>query len=132
MPVGQTNTVRTAHNGCSADCWQVWYDADGNEIDRVIVERSVYPTINQIVEVGTLQPDGSQAQFDGSTGSITTSETTTEATEATTEETTTQPAETTPAPTETTPAPTETTPAPTETNPPPPESSGDGSGEQPA
>ena len=133
MPVGQTNTVRTAHNGCSADCWQVWYDADGNEIDRVIVEpRSVYPTINQIVEVGTLQPDGSQAQFDGSTGSITTSETTTEATEATTEETTTQPAETTPAPTETTPAPTETTPAPTETNPPPPESSADGSGEQPA
>lgn len=115
LPVGQTNQTRAPHDGVTANSYQIWYDADGNEINRVELDPTRYGTINRIVEVGTLQPDGSQAAFNGADGSITTSETTTE--ETTTEATE---AETTPAPTETQ-APTETTSQETT----PPESTGD-------
>jgi len=116
QPVGYRVTTRTGHNGVTANAYQIWYDADDNEIDRVELAVSRYPTINSVVEVGTLQPDGSQAAFDGSTGTVTTSETTAE--ETTAEETTAETA----APTETqAPPPPETTPQETT----PPESSGE-------
>lgn len=71
MPVGSTNTVRGSHPGVTARAWAVWHDANGNEIDRVEMMSSVYPVIPAIIEVGTLQADGTQAQFDASTGTVT-------------------------------------------------------------
>lgn len=123
LPVGQTVQTRAPHDGVTANSYQIWYDADGNEINRVELDPTRYGTINRVVEVGTLQPDGSQAAFNGADGSITTSETTTEetTTEATVEETTAAPTETqAPAPTE---------PATTESQTPPPENTGDSAAE---
>ena len=128
LPVGTRNQTRGAHNGVTANSYQIWYDAEGNEINRVELEPTRYATINAIVEVGTLQPDGTQAAFDTSTGTVTATETTppsdvapsdtvpgeTAASDVVPSDT--APAETA-APTETTPAPTappETTPAPTD------------------
>ena len=71
LPVGTRNQTRGAHNGVTANSYQIWYAADGTEIQRVELEPTRYATINAIVEVGTLQPDGSQAAFDAATGTVT-------------------------------------------------------------
>ena len=108
LPVGTRNQTRGAHNGVTARSYQIWYDAEGNEIDRVQLDDTRYATINAIVEVGTLQPDGTQAAFDAATGTVT--PTVTE---------TTPPSDTAPSdvqPSDTA-APTDTTPAPTDTAP---------------
>ena len=76
LPVGTRNQTRGAHDGVTATSYQVWYDAAGNEINRVQLPNTTYATINAIVEVGTLQADGTQAAFDASTGTVTTTETT--------------------------------------------------------
>lgn len=121
MPVGQTNQVRGSHNGVTARAWAVWHDADGNEINRVEMRPSNYPVIPTIIEVGTLQPDGTQAGFDAATGTVT-------PTYVAPEET--QPSETTP-PTEgggSDPAPVD--PPPAETQAPDPEPQPQPEGEQ--
>ena len=135
LPVGTRNQTRGAHNGVTANSYQIWYDAEGNEINRVELPQTRYATINAIVEVGTLQPDGTQAAFDAATGTVTPTETTPPSDVAPSDvapsdvvpSDTVAPSETA-APVETTPAPTappETTAAPTEAAP------AEGGGEQP-
>lgn len=76
LHVGETNTTRTGHNAITAHSYKVRYDANGNEIERVEFNPTYYNVINEEIEVGTLQDDGTQASFDPTTGSIMTSETT--------------------------------------------------------
>ena len=71
LPVGETNSIRPAHDGVTAASYQIWYDADGNEIRRVELPNSIYSTISAQIEVGTLNPDGSQATLDPATGALT-------------------------------------------------------------
>ncbi|MBR1796696.1 MAG: VanW family protein [Clostridiales bacterium] len=71
LPVGQTNSLRAAHDGVTAASYQIWMDADGNEIRRVELQNSWYSTISAQIEVGTLNPDGSQAVLDTATGALT-------------------------------------------------------------
>ena len=71
LPVGQTNSLRPAHDGVTAASYQIWYDADGNEIRRVELPNSGYSTISAQIEVGTLNPDGTQATLDPTTGALT-------------------------------------------------------------
>ena len=76
LPVGERNTTREGHNGLTAHSYKIRYDAGGNEIDRTEYT-TYYNVINAEEEVGTLQPDGTQATFDSTTGEVTTTETTT-------------------------------------------------------
>lgn len=76
LPVGERNTTREGHNGLTAHSYKVRYDANGNEISRTEYT-TYYNVINAEEEVGTLQPDGTQATFDATTGEVTTTETTT-------------------------------------------------------
>ena len=71
LPVGETNSLRPAHDGVTATSYQIWYDAAGNEINRVQLPNSVYSTITAQIEVGTLNPDGTQATLDPATGALT-------------------------------------------------------------
>ena len=71
LPVGTTNSLRAAHDGVTAASYQIWYDADGNEINRVELPNSYYSTISAQIEVGTLNPDGTQATLDPNTGALT-------------------------------------------------------------
>lgn len=71
LPVGETNNIRPAHDGVTATSYQIWYDASGNEIRRVELPNSVYSTITAQIEVGTLNPDGTQATLDPATGALT-------------------------------------------------------------
>ncbi len=71
LPVGETNSLRGAHDGVTAASYQIWCDADGNEINRVELPNSYYSTISAQIEVGTLNPDGTQATLDTSTGALT-------------------------------------------------------------
>lgn len=71
LPVGETNSIRGAHDGVTAASYQIWYDADGNEINRVELPTSYYSTISAQIEVGTLNPDGTQATLDPATGALT-------------------------------------------------------------
>jgi hypothetical protein len=54
-----------------ATSYQIWCDASGNEIRRVELPNSVYSTITAQIEVGTLNPDGTQATLDPATGALT-------------------------------------------------------------
>lgn len=71
LPVGTTNSLRAAHDGVTAASYQIWMDADGNEIRRVELPNSYYSTISAQIEVGTLNPDGTQATLDANTGALT-------------------------------------------------------------
>lgn len=71
LPVGQTNSLRAAHDGVTAASYQIWLDSDGNEIRRVELSNSWYSTISAQIEVGTLNPDGTQAELDPGTGALT-------------------------------------------------------------
>ncbi|MCQ2516009.1 MAG: VanW family protein [Saccharofermentans sp.] len=71
LPVGQRNQIRPAHNGVTAYGYQIWMDANGNEIRRVELPVSYYSTINEQIEVGVLNPDGSNAVLDTETGELT-------------------------------------------------------------
>lgn len=85
LPVGQTNTTRTGHNAKTATSYKIRYSASGTEISRETFT-TYYNVINEEIEVGTLQADGTQASFDAATGSVTTSETTIAETEFSEEE----------------------------------------------
>ncbi len=71
LPVGTRNTLRGSHDGVTANSWVIRYDANGNEISRTDLAPTVYGAISAQIEVGTLQPDGTQAQFNPSTGAVT-------------------------------------------------------------
>ena len=71
MSVGSTNTVRSPHNRIVAKSYQVWYDADGNEVSRNEYATTTYNAITAQIEVGILCDDGSLAEFDSSTGEVT-------------------------------------------------------------
>jgi len=71
MPVGQRSQIRPAHNGVTAYGYQIWMDANGNEIRRVEQPVSYYSTINEQIEVGVLNPDGSNAVLNPDTGELT-------------------------------------------------------------
>ncbi|MBR2294157.1 MAG: VanW family protein, partial [Clostridiales bacterium] len=70
MEVGTTSQVRAGHNGVTAVGYQVWYDANGNEIERIALPTSHYATITTLIEVGVLNSDGSIASLDGETGEL--------------------------------------------------------------
>lgn len=123
MAVGTREQTRSPHNMISATSYKVYYDANGNEINRVRYLDSYYGKINALVEVGVLNPDGTLATLDTTTGEVTstyvdpeTTETTAPSDSGTTESTVTtdpvvtDPVVTDPAPTD--PAPTD--PAPTD------------------
>ena len=71
LPVGQTKTVRAAHTGMTVKVYKVWYDKDGNEIDRYEYQTTTYRAYGTRIAVGTLNPDGTYATFDKTTGEIT-------------------------------------------------------------
>ena len=113
LSVGETKTLRNAHDGITAYAYKVWSDADGNEIDRVYYNSTSYNSYGARIAIGTLKPDGTYASIDTSTGEYLEPITTPEPT----------PDVTTPEPTpEITPEPTPDTPTP-DPNPPetPPE-----------
>ena len=68
MSVGETKTLRNAHDGITAYAYKVWSDADGNEIDRVYYNSTTYPSYGRRVAIGTLKSDGTYASIDTSTG----------------------------------------------------------------
>ena len=76
LPVGQTNTTRSGHNAKTATSYKIRYASDGTEISRETYT-TYYNVINEEIEVGTLQADGTQASFDPVTGSVVTTEVTT-------------------------------------------------------
>lgn len=71
LPVGERHQIRPAHNGVTAYGYQIWMDAEGNEIRRVEQPVSYYSTINEQIEVGVLNPDGSNAVLNTETGELT-------------------------------------------------------------
>ena len=70
MPVGQTKTLRNAHEGITAHAYKVWYDADGNEISKDFYNSSYYASYGARIAVGVLRSDGSIATLDYSTGEV--------------------------------------------------------------
>lgn len=96
MPVGQTKTLRNAHQGVSAYAYKIWYDKDGNEISYDYYNSSYYGSYGARIAVGVLRSDGSIATLDTSTGEVI------------------DPDPPTPTPDPTTPTPDPTTPAPTQ------------------
>ncbi|MBP3370890.1 MAG: VanW family protein [Clostridia bacterium] len=52
-PVGYEETVVSALNGYDIRVYKVWYDADGNEIRRVVDHTDAYPTRRAEIIVGT-------------------------------------------------------------------------------
>lgn len=71
MAVGTTNTVRNAHTGYVAVSYQVWYDENGNEVDRKEITTSRYNAYKRKVEVGTKYADGMIGKLDPATGKVT-------------------------------------------------------------
>ena len=70
VEVGTVYHSHPAHNPQTAVCYKVWYDKDGNEIEREKLCYSYYPPIPAYVDVGILNPDGSLAVMDPETGEI--------------------------------------------------------------
>ncbi len=70
MPVGQTKTLRNAHEGITAYAYKVWYDAEGNEISKDFYNSSYYGAYGARIAVGVLRSDGSIATLDYSTGEV--------------------------------------------------------------
>ena len=70
LPVGQTRTLRNAHQGITAYAYKVWYDAEGNEISKEFYNSSYYAAYGARIAVGVLRSDGSIATLDYSTGEV--------------------------------------------------------------
>ena len=124
LPVGKTNTVRSAHNAISAVSYKVWYK-DGVEVKREKADDSYYRAIQATVQVGVLAPDGTVCSMDPNTGAVAVpapaAPPPTDPAPAPTNPVTPAPTDpVTPAPTDPTPAPTDpATPAPTDPTPAP-------------
>jgi vancomycin resistance protein YoaR len=144
LETGKTKTIREAHQGITANAYKIWYNAAGEEIDRVLYNTTTYYPYGKRVAVGVLNPDGTYATMDKETGEITsrimtTTPTPTPKPEATatpkpTESEQTRPTETDePLPTQTDPPPPTQTdpPPPTQTDPPPEQTDPPGGGDSP-
>ena len=136
LETGKTKTIREAHQGITANAYKIWYNAAGEEIDRVLYNTTTYYPYGKRIAVGVLNPDGTYATMDKETGEITsrimtTTPTPTPKPEATatpkpTESEQTRPTETDePPPTQTDPPP------PTQTDPPPEQTDPPGGGDSP-
>ena len=64
LPVGETKTLRAAHQGITANAYKIWYDADGNEISRDFYNSTYYNAYGRRIAVGVLKPDGTYASID--------------------------------------------------------------------
>lgn len=125
LETGKTKTIREAHQGITANAYKIWYNAAGEEIDRVLYNTTTYYPYGKRIAVGVLNPDGTYATMDKETGEITsrimtTTPTPTPKPEATATPKPTESEQTRPTETDETP-PTQTDPPPpTQTDPPPP------------
>ena len=70
MDVGQTKTLRNAHQGITAYAYKVWSDAEGNEISKDFYNSSYYGSYGARIAVGVRRSDGSIATLDTSTGEV--------------------------------------------------------------
>jgi len=70
MPVGETKELRHSYDCITAYAYKVWYDKDGNEIDRVYYDSTYYKPYGRRVAVGVVREDGTYASIDHSTGEI--------------------------------------------------------------
>lgn len=113
LPVGQTKTIRQAHQGITAKAYKVWYNSDGEEIDRVYYNTTTYYAYGRRIGVGVLNPDGTYATMDKNTGEITSPIMTTTPTPIPTPEPTATPVPTDPPTPTPEPEPTEPDPTPT-------------------
>ena len=109
---GTKSSVRGSHDFIRAECYKVYYK-DGVEVKRELAFTSVYNSINAIVSVGVLAPDGTICPMDPATGAVALPAVPTVVPEIPT------PTDT-PAPTGTPPTPTGTPPTPTPTKAPTP------------
>ncbi|MEI8199035.1 MAG: VanW family protein [Eubacteriales bacterium] len=66
---GSKSSVRGSHDYITANCYKVYYK-DGVEVKRVLAFKSTYNSINAIVSVGVLAPDGSICAMDPATGAV--------------------------------------------------------------
>jgi len=66
---GSKSSVRGSHDYITANCYKVYYK-DGVEVKREMVFKSTYNSINAIVSVGVLAPDGSICAMDPATGAV--------------------------------------------------------------
>ena len=67
---GSKSSVRGSHDYITANCYKVYYK-DGVEVKRELAFKSTYNSINAIVSVGVLAPDGSICPMDPATGAVT-------------------------------------------------------------
>ena len=128
LETGKTKTIREAHQGITANAYKIWYNAAGEEIDRVLYNTTTYYPYGKRIAVGVLNPDGTYATMDKETGEITSRIMTTTPTPTPKPEAT-----ATPKPTEseqTRPTETDETP-PTQTDPPPEQTDPPGGGDSP-
>jgi len=66
---GSKSSVRGSHDYITANCYKVYYK-DGVEVKREMVFKSTYNSINAIVSVGILAPDGTICAMDPATGAV--------------------------------------------------------------
>ena len=122
LETGKTKTIREAHQGITANAYKIWYNAAGEEIDRVLYNTTTYYPYGKRIAVGVLNPDGTYATMDKETGEITsrimtTTPTPTPKPEATATPKPTESEQTRPTETDE-PPPTQTDPPPEQTDPP--------------
>ena len=67
---GSKSSVRGSHDYITANCYKVYYK-DGVEVKRILAFKSTYNSINAIVSVGVLAPDGTICPMDPATGAVT-------------------------------------------------------------
>jgi len=70
-PVGYKETVVSALYGYDVRVYKVWFDADGNEIRRVVDHTDAYPTRRAEIIVGTKQPTPAPTPDGGAEGGTT-------------------------------------------------------------
>ncbi|MBO4927897.1 MAG: VanW family protein [Clostridiales bacterium] len=69
LSVGTVVKERSAHNHILAEAYKVTYDADGNELDREVIQTE-YRMINAKYRVGTLASDGTIFYMGPDTGEV--------------------------------------------------------------
>ena len=69
--IGKTETDKKPRNRINAECWQVYYDKDGNKVNAVKAADSYYAGRGAEIRVGVLAPDGQHGTLDTKTGVVT-------------------------------------------------------------
>jgi len=70
LPIGTKEYTKSSRTGYDYNSYKVYYDKDGNEINRVEYFPSHYPMRNAEVRVGTLGSDGKVYNMDPKTGEV--------------------------------------------------------------